>query len=119
MLLWDNIVITKANKHSQAKNSWKTSAEELEKLFGDSQRFRDINTNGYYMSPKRTRHGIINGEFKLSKKQDQDSVSHPQIGFKSHIKDIQNVKDTRVCLMDTKYPPKYKKYLIIGPKPPR
>ena len=75
-IFWNNLSITDANRHTQAKNSWKTSAEELEVLFGDAQAFRDVNTNGYYMSLKRTAHGKRKGYYKICHKNDAGAVAH-------------------------------------------
>jgi len=75
-LFWDNMVITKSNRHTQAKNSWKTSAEELEVLFGDAQAFRDVNTNGYHMNLKRTVHGERAGHYKICQEGEVNAVEH-------------------------------------------
>ena len=80
-LLWNNLSVTDANRHTQKEDSWKVSTKELKALFGDDQVFRDVNTNGYYMNPKRTSHGDREGHFKVCRFDDIGAVEHPATGW--------------------------------------
>jgi len=73
-LLWNNQYITKANRHEKEAASWKTSAKTLKLLFGDPQTFRDVNTNGFYMSPNKS---TLKTRFKICREDDQDATYYP------------------------------------------
>jgi len=73
-LLWNNQYITEANRHSKDSASWKTSTETLKLLFGDPQIFRDVNTNGFCMSPNKS---TLKTRFKICRENDQDATYYP------------------------------------------
>jgi len=73
-LLWNNQYIANANRHTKDSASWKTSAKTLKLLFGDPQIFRDVNTNGFYMSPNKS---TLKTRFKICREDDQDATYYP------------------------------------------
>ena len=75
-LFWSNLSIADTNRHNQEITSWKMNSKELEKLFGDVQVFRDVNTNGYHMNSKRTVHGERAGHYKICQENEVGAVKH-------------------------------------------
>jgi len=63
--------IIKSNQHSRDTDSFFIEGDELESYFTDRRNFRAVNDNGYYLRPKKTRHGEIDGKYVLSRKSEE------------------------------------------------
>ena len=66
--------IIKSNQHSRDADSFFMKDETVESYFNDARDFRVINDNGYYLRPKRTRHGEIDGEYVLLRKAEEGAT---------------------------------------------
>ena len=73
-VLWNHHNLIKSNTHSQDTDSFFMDAHEVESYFTDLRNFRAINNNGYFLIPKRTRHGIIEGRYNFSRKTGLDAT---------------------------------------------
>jgi|LWDU01.1.fsa_nt_gi hypothetical protein len=62
-LFLGNRYITKSNQHKLNVDSFKIGVKDLTQLFGEYQRFMDINFNGYYMKPRQTNSKTGQGDF--------------------------------------------------------
>ncbi len=72
----ENRYITKLNQHKLNSDSFKISIKDLTRLFGEYQRFRDINSNGYCMKPRQTSSKTDQGDFSYCRCDDNNALRY-------------------------------------------
>ena len=72
-LFLNNRRIKNANRHKIKHDSFMISKDELRALFGEYQRFRDVNFNGYSMKPRKTNSSTSQSIYSICKFSDSDS----------------------------------------------
>ena len=61
--------IINSNKHIADPESFPMSAKEIKSNFSDPRTFNAVNHKEYWLKQKKTRHGIINNQYSISRKQ--------------------------------------------------
>jgi len=63
IVFWNHIGLIRSNTHNRRTDSFPMDNSEVSRYFTDPRDFRAINDNGYFLKPKNTRHGVIEGQY--------------------------------------------------------
>ena len=74
---WNHSNIIKHNKHNRKPDSFPMGEKEVSRNFTDPKNFKAVNSNGYYLKAKRTRHGTIDGQYVLLRNEQEGASSYP------------------------------------------
>ena len=69
LVFWNHNELIRHNTHNRRTDSFPMDTEEVTHYFADPRNFRAVNDNGYYLNQKNTRHGIIEGQYALLRKE--------------------------------------------------
>lgn len=74
---WQHANIIKHNKHNRRPDSFPMGEKEMTRNFTDPKDFNAINNRGYYLKPRRTKWGIIYGQYVLLRKKQEGATFYP------------------------------------------
>jgi hypothetical protein len=75
LVFWNHSGLIRHNTHNRRTDSFPMDNKEVSRYFTDPRDFRAINDNGYYLKPKNTRHGVIEGQYVVLLK-DEPGATH-------------------------------------------
>ena len=64
-IFWSNNQIIRHNKHNRDPNSFPLSREKILANFTNHKDFNAVNKNGYYLVPKRSKWGVVEGKYNI------------------------------------------------------
>jgi len=77
-VFWNHYGLIGKNRHKKDKESFAMGGDEVKFNFTDSRDFRAVNDTGYYLTPFRTKHGVIDNRYSVTRrKQDGSTYCEP------------------------------------------
>ncbi len=76
LVFWNHSGLIRHNTHNRRADSFPMDNLEVSRYFTDPRDFRAVNDNGYFLRPKYTRHGAIEGHYVLSRKAVEGSAKY-------------------------------------------
>jgi hypothetical protein len=76
IVFWNHSGLISSNTHNRRTDSFPMDNIEVSRYFTDPRDFRAVNDNGYFLRPKYTRHGAIEGHYVLFRKAVEGSAEY-------------------------------------------
>ena len=76
LVFWNHSGLIRHNTHNRRTDSFPMDNLEVSRYFTDPRDFRAVNDNGYFLRPKYTRHGAIEGHYVLSRQAEEGSAEY-------------------------------------------
>ena len=76
LVFWNHSGLIRHNTHNRRADSFPMDNPEVSRYFTDPRDFRAVNDNGYFLRPKYTIHGAIEGQYVLSRKAEEGSAEY-------------------------------------------
>ena len=76
LVFWNHSGLIRHNTHNRRADSFPMDNVDVSRYFTDPRDFRAVNDNGYFLRPKITRHGTIEGQYVLSRRAVEGSAEY-------------------------------------------